>query len=150
MEMSGFIALVTAVGLVLSGVGYSLGVFLSSRRKGVADSLETALNEVTAMRLRADRLAEELANLRKQHDEELTALRRRMAILEAENNTLRETLQTGIRLAPEFEKLVAEQLARHEERSEAMLALASASAMANIKTVLDEYYEKTRQRHLET
>lgn len=121
MDPRDFITLIALIGVVLGGLGYAAGVFLSSRRRGVSDALSTALDEVAAMRLRADRLAEEVANLRKKHDDELGQMRERLTMLESENRVLRETLQTGIKLAPEFQQVIVEQLRLHEERSETLV-----------------------------
>lgn len=53
---------IIGAGAILGGIGYAVGQFLSSRRKGVADSLATALNEITALNQRADRLEEQLTD----------------------------------------------------------------------------------------
>lgn len=43
---------------ILAGVGYALGQFFSSRKKGTSDSLATALDEIAIQKERSQRLAE--------------------------------------------------------------------------------------------
>lgn len=47
-------------GVMFGGIGYAVGQFFSQRRKSISDSLSTALDEVAAVSLRADRLEEEM------------------------------------------------------------------------------------------
>jgi nanoRNase/pAp phosphatase (c-di-AMP/oligoRNAs hydrolase) len=51
-------ALTAAV--LFAGITYATGQFLAGRRKGVTEALETALNEVRAITIRADRLEDEM------------------------------------------------------------------------------------------
>lgn len=49
-----------AVGALLAGIGYAAGQLLSSKKKGQSDALGIALEEVEAIKIRADRLEKEL------------------------------------------------------------------------------------------
>lgn len=113
----------TVVAMVVGVIGLVLaaGTVAGQFRRGVVselrDSLSTANTELDIERKRSDRLEEVVRDLE-----------RRLGALEAENRVLRETLQTGIRLAPEFQAIIAAQLADHEKRSEVMLREAETRA----------------------
>lgn len=70
-------------GALLGGVGYALGQFVSSRRKGLGDSLKTALDEIEVERVARERLA----RLAVEKADELAATK-------LENSTLRSALST--------------------------------------------------------
>src|SRR4030065_486848 len=80
-----WVSFILAAGLILGGIGYALGTFSTSRRKGVGESLRTALDEVEAMKLRADRLENEVADLRKAIDDNHKVIEK----LRKENEILR-------------------------------------------------------------
>lgn len=80
---------------MLGGIGYAIGQFFSSRRKGISDSLRTALDEVAAEKLARERLAV-LAQ------EKATDL----ATAKAEVVTLRNALSSGAKAAPEIIKAI--------------------------------------------
>lgn len=129
-EPTNWLTLLIAIGAILGGMGYATGQFLSSRRKGVADALSTALDEVAAMRLRGDRLHEEMAAMKAKYDAEMGALRARLTALEQENHTLRETLRSGGALAPEFRDTMFELLHQHEEKTDTYLTALEARMVA--------------------
>lgn len=97
MTLNDIISAALGVGALFGGIGYAVGQFLSSRRRGVADSLATALDEVKAISLRADRFEDELH--RQAQD---------MAELRAENVTLRSLLTGGEPILRALEKAKAE------------------------------------------
>jgi len=97
------------------------GLLAGQFRKGVVqelrDSLETANTEIEIERKRADRLDRDV----KQAVLATRALESRIAALETENRVLRETLQTGLRLAPEFKDTMLTLLREHEDRSKVLI-----------------------------
>ena len=78
MDAQGTLNVILIVGVIVAGIGYAAGQFLTQRRKGAADALGVALDEIAALTVRADRLAADVRDLSAQ----LTAVR-------AENQTLR-------------------------------------------------------------
>lgn len=50
---------VLTVGAIVGGVAYALGQLLSSRKRGGNDALRIAIDEVDAIKIRADRLEKE-------------------------------------------------------------------------------------------
>ena len=48
------------IGLIASGVGYAIGQLFRSRRQALSDSLATALDEVSAIRIKVERLEAEI------------------------------------------------------------------------------------------
>lgn len=66
-----------AVGALLGGIGYAVGQLLSSRKKGQSEALRIAVEEVEAIKIRADRLEKELASVQT----EIQELRKENAIL---------------------------------------------------------------------
>lgn len=108
---------ILAMGVAVIGLVLVAGLVAGQFRRGVVqelrESLSTANTELDIERRRGDRL-----------EEAVRGLERRLGTLEAENRVLRETLQTGIRLAPEFQAIISEQLRDHERRSEAMVRAA--------------------------
>lgn len=112
---------ILAMGVAVVGILLTAGAIAGQFRRGVVgelrDSLSTANTELDIERKRSDRL-----------EEAVREMARRLGALEAENKVLRETLQTGLRLAPEFQAIIAAQLAEHEKRSEALLLGAEARA----------------------
>jgi hypothetical protein len=98
----------------MGGIAYAIGQVVSSRRKSVSDALAIALNEVAAIRLRADRFEEEL-HLQAQQ----------MAELRAENITLRSLITGGepVLHAIDRTRVELEEMARAEhEKTRAMIA----------------------------
>jgi len=117
--IAGLLGLIFLTGLVA-------GQFRRSVISELRDSLTTANTEIDIERKRSDRLE---ADLKTACDELHTLSQKmetRVSILEAENAVLRETLRTGIELAPAFKEVMAEMLKIHEERSLAMLERISA------------------------
>lgn len=84
MTWASMFSIVLSTGAVLGGIGYAVGQFISARRKGIADSLGTALDEIEVIKARAARLETELF---KQAQE--------MGELKGENATLRSVLGGG-------------------------------------------------------
>ena len=78
MDAQGTLNVILIVGVIVAGIGYAAGQFLTQRRKGASDALGVALDEIAALTVRADRLAADVRDLSAQ----LTAVR-------AENQTLR-------------------------------------------------------------
>lgn len=76
-------------GALVGGIGYAVGQYFSSRRRGVSDSLKTALDEVEVGKVRGDRLSILLA----EKTDELSQAK-------MENHTLRTTLTSGAAVAP--------------------------------------------------
>lgn len=107
----------TVLGIVtaLAGLVLLAGLLAGQARKGIVqelrESLKTAKDEMDISRGRADRLEDES---KRDHDA-LAAMDIRLSTLEAENRILRETLQTGIRLAPEFQQLIVNQQTHVDE-----------------------------------
>jgi archaellum component FlaC len=106
--------LVLGVGVVLGGIGYAVGQFFSARRKGVSDSLATALNEISALNSRAERLEKLAASQASE-----------MANLKSENALLRNLVTGGQPVIDEVDKRAAElkEFARKEhEKTRAAIA----------------------------
>lgn len=95
------IAVALSAVVALGGVGYGVGSFFTSRRRGVADSLKTALDEVAVAQMKADRLA----ILASEKADELAAAR-------MENQTLKDVLTSGSTVAPEIVKGIESALER--------------------------------------
>ena len=114
----------TFAGIVL-GLSLVAGLLAGQFRRGVVgelrESLTTANTELDIERKRGDRLEALLARTTKEFEGRVSSLEARLANMETENRVLRETLQTGIRLAPEFTSTMTELLAKHEERSMQMI-----------------------------
>jgi hypothetical protein len=91
-DPSGWLSFALGAGALLGGIGYAAGQFVSSRRRALSDSLNTALNELTAMKTRADRL-----------DEEVQVLRAEVEQLRQANALLRQAIATGDHIAPAIE-----------------------------------------------
>lgn len=87
--------------VALGGIGYGIGQFFSSRRKGVGDSLRLAIDEVEVAKQRADRLA----IIASEKADEMAALR-------LENQTLKDVMTSGSVVAPEIVKGIETALAR--------------------------------------
>ena len=96
MDVQGALNLILIVGVILAGIGYAVGTFLTQRRKGAADALAVALDEIEELRTRADRLADEM-----------TTMRTELAKISAENHPMREILSGGTFLADQIRNLVA-------------------------------------------
>lgn len=101
MTPTELLSVLLTAGAVTGGVGYAIGQFFSSRRKGVQDSLKTALDEVDVAKVRADRLA----ILASEKADELAAVR-------MENQTLKDVLTSGSTVAPEIVRGIENALAR--------------------------------------
>lgn len=99
MTLDSALNIVLVLGVVLGGIGYAMGQFLSQRRKGAGEALSVALQEVSALKIRADRLAYELEQVR-------TDMRK----LHAENQTLRNLLSGGTFLAEQIRVLIQEEV----------------------------------------
>ena len=103
----------TFAGIVL-GLSLIAGLLAGQFRRGVVgelrESLGTANTELDIERKRGDRL-----------EAKVQSLSDRLTRMETENRVLRETLQTGIRLAPEFTTTMTKLLQAHEERSMRMI-----------------------------
>lgn len=112
-----------AVVAVVFGLILVAGLAAGQFRKGVVgelrNSLSTANTELDIERKRGDRLETAVNNLSA-----------RMAVLETENRILRETLQTGLRLAPEFKESMVAMLREHEEKSRDLIMSVAAGAVA--------------------
>lgn len=93
--MDSLLQIVLAIGVIVGGLGYAVGQFMSQRRKGGSDALTTAIEEVQAIRIRTDRLEREVGELQEAN------LR-----LASENKTMRELLQGGTFLAEQLQNLV--------------------------------------------
>lgn len=121
------LAVSQALGTTLAVVGGIAGLVLLAGllagqfRRGVVqelrDALATAKTEIDIERGRSDRLETEL----KENREQLGEVEKRLIAIEAENRTLRETLSSGIKLAPEFQHLVEVEFRHHEDRSTKMV-----------------------------
>lgn len=101
---------ITGVIVGVLGIIALVGLVMGQFRRGVVTELRASLNtantELDIERKRSDRLEDAVKNLET-----------RLAALEAENRVLRETLQTGLRLAPEFKDTMVDLLRVHEEKS---------------------------------
>lgn len=89
------------LGVILGGIGYAAGQFLSQRRKGAGEALAVALDEIKAVQTKADRLTREVEQMRG----ELTRL-------EAENRTLRNVLAGGTFLADQIKLVIGQEIDR--------------------------------------
>jgi len=74
---------VLTIGIIVGGIAYAIGQIITSRRKGQSDALSIALQEVEAIRIKADRL-----------DRELVAVQAEVHALQKENATLRDLIST--------------------------------------------------------
>lgn len=104
---------ILGIGAIVGGFGYAAGSFLTSRRRGIGESLQTALGEIQAERSRGDRLESEMHRMAQD-----------MAELRAENVTLRNLLTGGQPLLDALErtKREVEDFARTEhERTRALI-----------------------------
>lgn len=99
--LNGFFGIGAAVG----GIGYMLGQFFSSRKKGTGESLNIALNEVAAVKTKADRL-----------EKDVVALQGQVHALEKENITLREVLATRDQLDGRLIQRVEQALADQTQK----------------------------------
>ena len=90
---------IMAVGLVLGGIGYAVGQFTAQRRKGTAEALHVALDEIAALRVRTER-----------QESELMLVKGDLAAVRAENDTLRSLLTGGTFLAEQIRTLLAEEI----------------------------------------
>jgi hypothetical protein len=72
---------ILTIGVIIGGIAYFVGQVVSSRKKGAGDALRIALDEVAAVKIRADRF-----------EKELVAVQAQVHSLEKENGTLRELL----------------------------------------------------------
>jgi len=91
--------LVTIMVVFVGGIGYAVGTFLQQRRKAAGDALAIALQEIEALRVRIDRQAGELGEMR-------VAMER----VSAENDTLRSLLTGGTFLAEQIRALINEEV----------------------------------------
>lgn len=73
---------IIAFGLLISGIAYALGQFFGSRKKGLSESLNTALSEIEAQKQKSERL-----------EEELTRQRKELEYLKSENESLKKLLR---------------------------------------------------------
>lgn len=111
-----WVSFALGAGALMGGIGYAAGQFLSARRRALGDSLETALNELSAMKTRADRLEGEVGELRG-----------KVQRLGEENNVLRSAIASGDHIAPAIENalrvVTAEVRAIAEEQHQETRAL---------------------------
>lgn len=101
MSSAEFISLAIGTATVLGGIGYAIGQFISARRKGLAESLQTAVAEIAVLNGVVTRLEQEL---HRQADE--------LARVKAENTTLRSVV-TGV--TPSVISLIEEKAAEMRE-----------------------------------
>lgn len=110
------LSLVLGAGAILGGIGYAVGQFLSSRRKGVSDSLATALNEIAALNTRATRLESLLSDQAAE-----------LAAVKQENALLRTLVTGGEPVIAEIDKRAHElkefARAEHEKTRAAIMAI---------------------------
>lgn len=106
--MANWLSLTLGAGAILGGVGYALGQFISARRKGVADSLATALDEIRIARDRIARLEAEMHH----QAEETAALRAENAILRGLVSGAAPILEAIEKARTEMEELIR---AEHEK-----------------------------------
>ena len=99
MAVDGLLNYVLIAGVILAGIGYAFGQFWSARRRGVDDSLDVAMHEIEALRVRDDRRRRELDELRQE-----------VAMLRAENDSFRSVLTGGTFLAEQIRTLIAEEV----------------------------------------
>lgn len=111
------IGAITSVFALLLVAGLLAGQFRRGVVQELRDSLETANTEIGIERARADRLERTLQD----NNVAIHRLEERIQRLEGENRILRETLQTGLKLAPEFKETMLDLLRVHEEKSQVML-----------------------------
>jgi hypothetical protein len=78
-------SIIIGVGTVLGGLGYAAGQFVSSRRKGLQDSLTIALAEITLLNGKLSRLESEMARMGVD-----------LSRLQAENVTLRSVITKAV------------------------------------------------------
>lgn len=82
MDVQPLLNTIVLVGVIIAGLGYALGQFWAQRRRGTADALQVALDEISALQVRADRQQREIADLRV-----------RVGELTQENQTLRSLIR---------------------------------------------------------
>lgn len=103
-----------AFGAVLGGVGYAVGQFFSSRRKGLADTLATSLSEIDLLSRVVHRL-----------EAEMHIQATELGALKAENATLRSAVGGGEPVIRRMEQAKAEieafAHAEHEKTRELIL-----------------------------
>lgn len=131
-----YLSIAGGVTTLLLVVGLVAGQFRRGVVQELRDSLKTAADEIALQRERGDRLEKTVADMQA-----------RLAAMETENRILRETLQTGLRLAPEFKDAMAELLKRHEERSEAMLARTALEVATKVAESEARREERVREAH---
>lgn len=102
--------------VLIAGISYALGQFFAGRRKGLAEALETALNEVRAVQLRADRLEDEMHRMAQE-----------MAEVKQENVVLRGVVTGGKPVVDAIDKAKADLAklteAEHEKTRRAIEAI---------------------------
>lgn len=89
-------------GAILGGIGYAIGQLFSSRRKGISDSLETAISEISILRGKDERRELEM------HD-----LRGELVKMRAENQILKDLLVGGAPFINALEQSVQEAVGKH-------------------------------------
>jgi hypothetical protein len=107
------VSIIIGVGTVLGGVGYAVGQFMSSRRKGLQESLAVAVSEITVLNGKLQRMETEM---HRQADE--------VALLKAENVTLRSVISGngGFEQMIDEKKAELEAFARNEhEKTRALI-----------------------------
>jgi hypothetical protein len=92
---------ILVIGVIVAGTGYALGQFFSARRRGMGDSLDVAMHEIEALRVRDERRRVEVEELRSE-----------VGMLRAENDSFRSLLTGGTFLADQFRVLIAEEIER--------------------------------------
>lgn len=109
-------------GALVGGIGYAAGQFVSSRRRALGDSLDTAIAEVHAYKGKTDRLEFEIAEMQE-----------KIHRLEEENIILKNAIATGDHLAPR----IAEAISQQAEAAVRKL-------MSDIQDVANREHAKTR------
>jgi hypothetical protein len=110
VDIQSALNVILVIGVILGGVGYALGTFVSQKRKGTAEALGVALDEIAALRVKAER-----------QDQELLVMRGELAALRAENETLRSLLTGGTFLAEQIRTLLAEEIEKGVRMTAALI-----------------------------
>jgi hypothetical protein len=99
MDFDQWLQRIIAFGLIIGGVGYGVGQWVSQKGRGHSDALEVALREIEALRVRSERQDQEMKNM---HQE--------LAMLRAENESFRSVLTGGTFLAEQIRTLIADEV----------------------------------------
>lgn len=85
MSSAEFVSIAVGASTILGGIAFAIGQFLSARRKGLQESLSTAVAEIAVLNGKLSRL-----------EGEMRAMHEEMSKLRQENRTLRSVITKAL------------------------------------------------------